>query len=301
MGIKMNRRQILLTGAASGLLSACGIHQKKNIPITRERNIPLEGGIGGTGIVGLLNEFGSLIVNNRRIETDSNTRYSDAYGWVSAANLSLNDNVTVEAETVGNQLVAKRVQVLHPVIGVIALMSSDGRLAQINGIYIDILRPSAAYKVGDRVEVSGVWFGNRIVAHKMAPARSQEDVIAGEITRGQSITPTFIGSTRLKGVRNRAALTRNSFAIARGRFDFRNGIMQVAKLRPGRFTGDAGSLTQLSVDGYLVKSIDAPGIKISGLGHSLSRNTDLSSMRRRRVLLEGVYDGTFRPSVIVEK
>lgn len=297
----MNRRHILLTGAAAGLISACGIQRQKNIPITRETNIPLEGGIGGTGIVGFLTEFGSLIVNNRHIKTDGNTRYSDAYGWITASDVKIGDSLTVEAETNGTTLVAKRVQVLHPVIGVIALMSNDGRLAQINGIYIDIPNPSRAYKVGDRVAVSGIWNGKRIIANKVTPARSQEDVISGEIFRGRSITPTFIGRTQIKGVRNRAALTRNSFAIARGRFDFKSGIMQVEKLRPGRFTGDAGSLTQLSVDGYLVNSIDAPGIKISGLGHSLSRYTELSNMRDRRVLLEGVYDGTFRPSVLIEK
>lgn len=301
MGNVMNRRHILLTGAASGLLSACGIHKKNRVPITRERNIPIEGGIGGTGIVGFLDEFGSLIVNNHRIQTDNDTRYSDAYGWISASSIEIGDSLTIEAKSENGEMVAKRVQVLHPVIGVISLMSSDGRLAQINGIYVDIPKPSSAYKVGDRVAVSGAWFGNRIIAHKIAPARRQEDVISGEVTYSASLKPPQIGSTRIQGVRNGAALTRNTFVIARGKFDMSRGLLQVNKLRPGRFTGDAGSLTKLSVDGYLVESVFAPGIKISGLGHSLSRNVDLSNLMFSRVLLEGAYSGTFRPSMTIAK
>jgi len=297
----MKRRHLLMTGAVAGLLSGCGLQRNISDPIRRRESDPLEGGIGGTGIVGLLDGYGSLIINNRRIQTDTSTRYSDAYGWTKESRVEIGDALTIEAETVGSELVAKRVQILHPVIGVIALMSSDGRLAQINGIYVDIPRPSATYKVGDRVAVSGIWYKNRVLAKKITPAWSQEDVLAGEVTRGQSITPAFVGSTQIKGARNRVALTRNSFVIARGLYDFKTGIMGVKKLRPGRFTGDAGSLSRLSVDGYLVRSIDAPGIKVSGLGHSLSRNTDLSDLWRQRVLLEGIYDGTFRPSVINPK
>ncbi|MEO1512732.1 MAG: hypothetical protein AAFU70_11715, partial [Planctomycetota bacterium] len=61
----------------------------------------------------------------------------------------------------------------------------------------------------------------------------------------------------------------------------------------GRFTGAAGPLEQLSVEGYLEPSSKAPGFALSGLGHSFDPDARLEPFAEGRALFEGPYTGDF--------
>ncbi|MEM8752997.1 MAG: hypothetical protein AAGF90_08480, partial [Pseudomonadota bacterium] len=56
-------RRAALAGIGAALLGACAPGSREGAGVADARKDPAEGGIGGTGIVGVLTDFGSLVVN----------------------------------------------------------------------------------------------------------------------------------------------------------------------------------------------------------------------------------------------
>ncbi|MEO1612986.1 MAG: hypothetical protein AAFU55_11645, partial [Pseudomonadota bacterium] len=69
---RLSRRSLLL-GASALAIGGCAADDRLAAADPDEPR----GGIGGTGIVGVLTDFGSLIVNGKRIELDGRTRIAD--------------------------------------------------------------------------------------------------------------------------------------------------------------------------------------------------------------------------------
>ena len=285
---KMRRRQLLVSTAALGLLGACAAQTPA--PITREDRRPIEGGIGGTGIVGLVTEFGSLIVNGVRVETTAATRYTTALGTTRASVLRLGESLTIEAEANDGRLFARRVHIAHPLVGEVQSVASNGQSLVVNGVTV-LLEPQVRNLAnrGDRLRVSGLWNGNTVVASRVAQDLSGADVIAGEAERvsgqttigGIPIVLPFFGASPQNG----------RYTTVVGRFV--DGQFNATRLATDRFTGAAGRLRQLSVEGYLARTAAAPGFKVSGLGHSFARTLNLLPFQTERTLFEGGYSGTF--------
>lgn len=106
------------------------------------RSAPLiQGGIGGTGIVGILTEFGSLIVASRRVATDGQTTYSDGFGDVRASDITIGDSLTVEAGGRTDMQTAQRVHVTHPLVGEITAIANSGRELTILETTVKLSRP----------------------------------------------------------------------------------------------------------------------------------------------------------------
>ncbi|MEM7177133.1 MAG: DUF5666 domain-containing protein [Pseudomonadota bacterium] len=252
---------------------------------------PVEGGIGGTGIVGTLTDFGSLVINGLKVETDQATRVTDAFGEHGIETLAIGQNLTIEAETSEGQLVARRVHITHPVIGTVEQISADGRSAQIAGVPVDL--ESSAFgrlSVGERVAISGVWRGERIVASRVDSLKDPgSDALAGVFRTTPELGMTIGG--RPVSIAKDTEPADGSFVTAIGRAD-QDGFI-VEDLTVGRFTGAAGALSDLSVEGYLETADTAPFYAVSGLGHSFDPKAKLRPFLADRNLFTGRYVGTF--------
>jgi len=252
---------------------------------------PIEGGIGGTGIVGVVTNFGSLIVNGLKIETNGATRYSNATGRLTERSIGLGDGLTVEAETRGGRLLARRVHVTHPLIGRIQAAAGDGALLRINGVNVMVEEQARnRARPGDRVKVSGLWMDNIVVASQIIRTRTDVDVIAGDAdmidgtlsVAGVPISRNLFGSRAKQG----------QFVTVLGTFEGQQ--MAPKHVRLERFTGAAGALGQLSVEGYLAQKRTKPEMKLSGLGHSFARDQKLGPFGAdSRSLFEGGYTDAF--------
>lgn len=280
---RVSRRLFLACASAGIALPGASVGQQIEKPV--------EGGIGGTGIVGVLTEFGSLIVAGNHVATDSRTTYSDAYGRLQKANLRLGDSLTVEAAGSASGLVARRVHVTHPVVGPITSVSRGGRLLRINGVEV-VTTSRTPFGVGARVAVSGVWRGAQVIASRISPARSATDLVSGDVLRAQGAGALRVGGVDLRG-RGLGGRPFGSFATAFGRFNADSGVFETTRVTSGRFTGAAGALRRLSIEGYLAPTSTAPGYRIAGLGHSFARNLELARYANQRMLFNGAYTGKF--------
>lgn len=285
---RINRRTLLLS-VSSASLFGCSITE----PIGRDDRKPAEGGIGGTGIVGLLSEFGSLIINGEKVITDSGTRYSDALGSISPNALSIGNSLTIEARRENDGLSAKRVHLTHPLIGKIEKSSSDGATLSINGIIVRV-EPQARRTAlrGDTVAVSGTWRGTEVIASHMAiRATDTPSVIAGSVRPSDEAGSITIGATTIRLPEFAPRLAFGSFATATG--TMHASVFNASRVTPNRFVGAAGALKELLVEGYLDPIGKAPGFEISGLGHSFAPTTQLDAFAGSRVVFGGAYNGTF--------
>lgn len=256
-----------------------------------------KGGIGGTGIVGTLTDFGSLLVNGLLIETGPNTRVTDAFGARDLGALALGQSLTIEArsellfgsETAAAVYEAIRVHITHPVIGRVDSVDPTGRQALVAGVTVT-LEPGALgrFVPGARMAVSGVWRGTEVIASRIEPAARQgADVVAGEI--GQGAKPTIGGRPLLS--RGADVPPPGTFVTALGRSGPQGFAAE--KLVSGRFFDAAGALVALSIEGYLEPVDTAPRYAISGLGHSFDKAASLQPLASTRAVFRGGYDGTF--------
>lgn len=252
---------------------------------------PAEGGIGGTGIVGTLMDFGSLIVNGLRVETGSETAYSSTLGDFDPTNLAIGQSLTIEAGGSEDGLFARRVHVTYPLVGRAEFVDADGGRLRVAGIdVVADLGMATEIQAGERVLVSGVWRGDSVVAGRIDPAPDVEvSAIAGavKVQAGQ----LAMGGRPLQLARNLPQPEADSFITVIGRATSDRFIADT--LVPGRFTGAAGPLTQLSVDGYLDPTATAPRYEIAGLGHSFDETAQLTPFRDARTLFTGPYIGVF--------
>ena len=276
----ISRRMALVGGAAAFAFPSAGFGQSSK----RE----VEGGIGGTGIVGLLTDFGSLVVAGNYLITDERTKYSDAFGELSKTSLRLDHSLTVEAAGRASGLRAARVHVTYPLVGMIRGSEAGGRRLSINGVAV-VLDRASRFGVGDRVAVSGLWDGQTVRGSLLTAARADDDLISGDTIRAGGVT---VGGVRLRGG-GIARSTDGGYTEARGLFDPVTGEFRVRRFRNARFIGAAGALKRLSIEGYLTPTDQAPGYRISGLGHSFSRNLRLDQFKDHRVLFNGRYTGLF--------
>jgi len=280
---RIDRRRLMLGGAA-GVLAGCAGGPDR---LAEERRRPAEGGIGGTGIVGVVTALGSVVVAGRRVALAPDTAVSDAFGPRRAAELAPGHSLTVEAAPGPDGLVARRVHITEPVIGPVEAVEADGRGLRVAGVAVR-LEPGVVTgaRVGMRVAVSGLWDGTRVVASRIdRRAPDGPAALAGTVARGG----------RIAGV---AIATGAGTLPPAGRFATVTGSLSGARLEADRvtaerFTGAAGPLARLIVEGYLEPADTPPGYDLSGLGHSFDPGARLDRLAGGRALFVGPYTGLF--------
>ncbi len=277
-------RRHLIGLASTALLAGCAAPAL----VTRDGNRdPFEGGIGGTGIVGTLTDFGSLMVNGLRVEMSDSTRVVTGLGPVSESALAPGQSLTIAATRTRDRLVARHVRIDWPLIGV---LEASGNRLSVNGVTVTP-EPGATRTagVGQRVAVSGLWTTNGVIASRIDPAPFETDLVAGDVTRdGPALrvggVPIFAGA-------GQSFPSSGSYLVATGRFGSSGLVTERAAT--GRFVTGAGSFTQLAVEGYLEPTASAPGYRIAGLGHSFARDLRLAPLAAERAIFVGPYDGLF--------
>lgn len=278
-------RRLFLTGLCAGLLGGCG----PSIGDLADRRPPAEGGIGGTGIVGVVTGLGSLHVGGRRVRIAPDAALSDATGTIAAANIQPGHSVTIEAATDREGLIARRVRLTHPLIGRLEV-AANGTLSVLGvplrtepGLVIEA-------RAGARVAISGLWRGRRVVVSRIdVLAGDGPASVSGDVIR-MADGAFAIGSVRLTEAPN-PALAIGSFATALGE-EVPEGLNSTL-IEPGRFFGSAGPLESLVIEGYLERVPSAPGFAVSGLGHSFDPEAQLGALANDRTLFQGPYVGTF--------
>lgn len=280
-------RRIAIAGLGASFLSACAGPVKIG-----EGKKPPRGGIGGTGIVGVVTDFGSIILNGLRVVTTAETQVTDAFGPVDPDSVQIGHSLTVEASTVDGGLVARRVHISHPVIGKVERVR--GRTARVGGVRV-VMERNAIGKMrrGRTVAVSGLWKGNTVIGSRVDDVEDPGlTVIAGVIDQSRLGGPVSIGGQTFAFGADVPPV--GSFATIGGKRS--KGRFAPAWITPGRFFGSAGPLEQLSIEGYLEPSKAAPFFTVSGLGHSFDRDAKLRQLKDQRTLFSGPYVGTFAVS-----
>ncbi|WP_243144950.1 DUF5666 domain-containing protein [Litoreibacter roseus] len=258
--------------------------------VTRNEKDPFEGGIGGTGIVGLMTDFGSLIVNGLRVEITSGTRFETPFGEGSESDVQVGAPLTIAASLSRDRLVARHVLVSYPLVGRVQAIG-HGRFS-VNGAPI-ITEPGGQGRLthGTRVAVGGVWSPEGLVASRIDASDEPRDLIAGVVSRGGP-TGLLIEGTPMRLNDGNFAPPSGQYVTAIGDYDGR--IFNAATTRTGRFTSGAVGFRQLSVEGYLEPVRANPGFRIAGLGHSFAREVKLAPLAAERAIYFGRYTGAFR-------
>jgi hypothetical protein len=256
--------------------------------VTRDdKRDPFEGGIGGTGIVGILTEFGSLRVNGLRVELTGRTRVLTPFGRTSESALAQGQPLTIVATRTRDRLVARHVQITYPLVGTVA--DGAGGLS-VNGVPVR-REPGALGRAepGARVAVSGVWTRGGVVASRFDPADDLPDLLAGVVERAAAGLRIGGVPVQLEGgpIFPRAG----TYLTVVGRYE--GGAMDGREASGGRFVTGTAGLRQLSVEGYLEPVAAEPGFRVAGLGHSFARDLALAPLAGRRVAYFGPYDGRF--------
>lgn len=282
-------RRAVIAALGTGLVGAAsGPAWPENNPTK-----PAQGGIGGTGIVGTLTDFSSLMVNGLRVETDAQTTITNAYGPAPETALAIGQSLTLEAEARPDGLLARRVHITHPLIGRTEIVDRDAGIFRVAGIEVR-LEPGAPaeFDAGARVAISGLWRGSAVVATRID--RLTEDglsVIAGDIAATTGQSSRSMGGRPVILPPGTEIPEPGTFVTVLGRAT--GSAFEARTVTPGRFVGAAGPLQRLSVEGYLDPVADAPFFRVSGLGHSFDPEARLAEFADGRSLFDGAYVGTF--------
>lgn len=281
-------RRTVLAGLAAGVVAGC---TDAGTDVAGTRKKPPKGGIGGTGIVGTLTDFGSVKVNGLTVAVGSGTEILGAAGTRQVKDLQVGQMLSIEASGGPDALTAARLVVVHPVVGTVSAISTARGLATIGGVTVRV-EPGAIGQLvsGTRVAVSGAWNGAQVIASRFDRVSDAiPDSRAGTV-RGLGDGRWTIGGAPVS-VPSGIAPEDEGFATLTGQAEA--GGFTTTSWTAGRFTGAAGPLEALSVEGYLAPTAKAPFHAVDGLGHSFAPDSRLAAFIGKRTLFTGSYDGTF--------
>ncbi|MEM8586879.1 MAG: DUF5666 domain-containing protein [Pseudomonadota bacterium] len=294
-------RRAMLLGTAALALASCapaGVGPREIEVADR----PSEGGIGGTGIIGILNDPATLSINGLDLAAAPDLEVRDVFGQRQLADLAAGQALNVEAYSdADGRLVARSIGVTYPLIGPIDAVTDSG--FRVLGVEVEV-EPGAPIMGSDGIEfvpvpgqqvaVSGVWRADDVVATRvdLLDTTTTPVVIAGEVKPGQTPDSVRLGTVELALAADTPLPRVGSFVTAIG--ERQGDVFGVERLEPGRFAGSVAPLTRLSVEGYLEPTTVAPGYAIAGLGHSFDDEAVLDALASSRALYIGPYDGDFR-------
>lgn len=294
-------RRAILVGTAALALASCAPNgvEPGDIEVADR---PSEGGIGGTGIIGILNDPATLSVNGLDLAAAPDLEVRDIFGPRQVADLAAGQALNVEAyNDADGMLVARSIGVTYPLIGPIEEVTDGG--FRVLGVEVEVepgapivSRDGAEFvpTPGQQVAVSGIWRADDVVATRvdLADTTTMPLVIAGEVKPGRTPDTVRLGPVELALPVGGSPPRVGTFVTAIGQ---RQGdVFSVDRLEPGRFQGSVAPLTRLSVEGYLEPITSAPGYAIAGLGHSFDEAAVLDALASSRALYVGPYDGDFR-------
>ncbi|MFQ5625373.1 MAG: DUF5666 domain-containing protein [Methyloligellaceae bacterium] len=263
------------------------------------------GGTGGTGIIGTVTGFGSVLVNGLEIDYAPDLPVAFKDRTLRPDALRIGQVVAIEAQGSGNRLRASRLSVRHEVAGPIERIDPVRRIAVVFGQRIEIPEGviSAAngsrvvsihdLAAGDHIDVSGLRRANGVIAasriDKTGPGVAA--VLRGRVTAsGQS-------GFSVNGVRIDAPFANRPGTLASGKEVLVIGAAIRGRLRARRINLLAsrpfsGRVRRLSVEGYVRRAISG-GVAIGRMPISqLPARTNLQA--GQRIILDGSMDARGR-------
>lgn len=132
------------------------------------------GGIGGTGIVGTITGFASICVNGLEVHYDADVPVSENSRPANTKGLAIGQIVAVEAAQSARGLAARRITVLHALVGPVTRPIDQNDQFAVMGVTVmvgherarDQARP---LKIGDWVQVDGhLVSSNSVLASRVA-------------------------------------------------------------------------------------------------------------------------------------
>jgi hypothetical protein len=154
------------------------------------------GGIGGTGVFGTITGFGSLIINGLHVDFAPDQKVESLLGSVTGKDLQIGQVVAVQANNVGQGLVAQRIVLQTALVGQVEAIDTEQSELVVAGERIVILPnlTNSAFsleqlKVGDTLVVSGARDSEKLYASYVTHAlensliKGQAAMASGVITK----------------------------------------------------------------------------------------------------------------------
>lgn len=238
-----------------------------------------EGGIGGTGIVGVITGFASICVNGVEVDYDTNTPVSADGLPTSLSDLAVGQVVAVQAVGVGDQLSARSIAVMHAAVGPVGRVDSQAGQLQVLG---------QSVRVADKTVLSGLQPGNwvqvsgyRLVSGELVASRVEsiapraQAQLTGQMGAASGNGFDLHGAqVNLDGMRLSGEAVAGVEVSVRGRWDGTTLHAQVVAVEPSR--QNLGQADRVVLEGY-VHAVSgnqvslgnrmvtlAPGVTISG-------------------------------------
>lgn len=200
-----------------------------------------EGGIVGTGIVGVITELGSIYVNGQKIEITNDLQVTGSVPGIAADELKPGLTVAVVVRLEGDIWRAEHIRQVLPLVGPVEAIG-DGMLTVL-GTQVDLGALPLNATIGDWVAVSGLWKSERVSASSidLLPDWQGPAEVSGTYFRPATGQPDRIGRTEISGISPRH-LSSGDFAritgspvpggieaerLESGVFDARVGVVQV--------------------------------------------------------------------------
>lgn len=221
-----------------------------------------EGGIGGTGIVGVITGFASICVNGLEVHYDTSTTVSADGRPTSLSDLAVGQVVAVQAVGVGDELSARSIAVMHAAVGPIGRVDSQAGQLQVLG---------QAVRVADKAMLAGLKPGNWVQV-------SGYRLVSGELvaSRVESIAPQA-----------QAQVTGQMGAVSDNGFGLHGARVKVDNMR---LSDDAVPGTEVSVRGrWDGTTLHAHAVTVAPSRQNVGR--------AERVVLEGYVHAVFGDEV----
>jgi hypothetical protein len=245
-------------------------------------------GIGGTGVIGTIRRFGSIIVNDLRIDypKDAAVRIDGEESSISA--LKIGQVVRVVAHESDGQFSTRRIDVTSEVVGPIERVGADKLTVLGQTVSLaQLQKAQRRWSVGDRVAVSGLRRpGGAIVASLVEKRESGLEQVAGLIGIAADGSLT-IGNLKLNGVDPSLIGQR---AVVRG--SLAHGVFNVTHSETGRALF-GGRVRKLSIEAYVERSANGlhlgSGLPVSGDDASLPLGRTVRAVLETRIGGDGQW------------
>ncbi|MFD2249118.1 hypothetical protein FHS82_002877 [Pseudochelatococcus lubricantis] len=270
-----SRRTFLAGLAGIGSVSLVGpgkANDEETKPYAGDR------GLGGTGFIGTIQRFGSIIVNDSRIGFRPDVRVTLDGNPASVGDLRIGQVVQTVARTDGEGFTTTHIAVVSEVVGPIDRITQTGLTVLGQQVETAGLTRQNRWRAGQRVAVYGLRridetiFASRI--EYRAPGRSaRPDTVSGVVVNdGKAL---WIGNLPLKGVPPEAVGRRVTLTGSREK-----GWFVARSVRRDDFIHTPG-LRRLSIETF-ARSVGDAIQTVAGLaldGHRLTRGADFDEAR----------------------
>lgn len=270
------------------------------------------GGLGGTGIVGVITGFASICVNGVEVHYDDATPIQDNGQPVKAGTLAVGQMVAVVARGQGDELQAQRIALQHQAVGPVERVDVPRREVRVLGQTVHWSGDTgalAALRPGQWVRVSGLRLSDGSIesTHVQTVAAQAQASLSGPAEHGPDGSIRVAGATintRALGLMDglrlwRAALGGQEVRL-QGPWDGGQLLATAQEVQPTR--NALGAVERVVVEGFVkAASKDAldigQGRMVWGAQVSERQRAGLSPEREQRVRITGVRGSDDRITV----